>query len=131
MEKINPESRIDKEVLGNICLHAEEAYPYEGCGVLLSKKGSEIVSGSVRAKNRVSGESAGTHFLLDPLEIYDIEKKAEDEGYDVAGFYHTHPEHEAIPSDEDKLYMIPEQLYLIVSVISGRCSDAALYIRKV
>ena len=38
---------------------------------------------------------------------------------EIIGFYHSHPDVPAILSDEDKEYMIPEMLYLILEVREG------------
>ena len=69
------------------------------------------------------------HFITDPLEIYELECKAEKDGYKVVGFFHSHPDCEAVLSVEDEKYMIPKMLYLIVSVRDGIYRDVKGYIK--
>ena len=88
--------------------HLTGAYPREGCGILVGdERGSieEIFS----TKNEATAESATGYFEMDPLAIYELERKAEEKGYSVLGFYHSHPDCEARMSSEDKEHMIPQR----------------------
>jgi proteasome lid subunit RPN8/RPN11 len=48
------------------------------------------------------------------------ELAARKEGRDVLGFYHSHPDHPAEPSDFDREHALPFYSYIIVSVEKGR-----------
>ena len=97
-------------------------YPSEACGVLLKKKDdgqddkTVIIEDVIPVKNRALKENKGRYFCVDPLQLLKIEKETEKENYDIAGFYHSHPDHAAIPSEEDLEHMIPGMIYLIVSI---------------
>jgi len=42
---------------------------------------------------------------------------------DVIGFYHSHPDHPAAPSDYDREHALPLYSYVIVSVLRGKAED--------
>ncbi|MCL7412189.1 MAG: M67 family metallopeptidase [ANME-2 cluster archaeon] len=93
-------------------LHA----PDEACGVLIGRKehSSIIVEIVLPIKNsRLSDRS----FELDPKEYYDAWKRAEEEGMEIVGVYHTHPHSKASPSAWDEESMENYQtLWIIVGV---------------
>ena len=78
------------------------------------KREIEIIEEIIPLENQA--EKSGIYFQVDPLELYRSEKLAEEKGYDVAGFYHSHPDCAAIPSTEDLEHMIPGMIYVIVSI---------------
>lgn len=101
--------------------HGEAAYPEECCGILFGRKKEEgifVIRETVPVKNRVSGK--GSHYGIDPLELHAIEEEKESSDQEILGFYHSHPDHPAILSEEDAEEMVPGMLYLILSVPEGR-----------
>lgn len=104
-------------------LHAESAYPEECCGILLGKRRGEIriAYQAIRAENTGDEKQRATHFSMDPLQIAKIEMSAEQDGLEIVGFYHSHPDYEAVASREDALYMLAAHSYPIVSVKDGVC----------
>lgn len=55
-------------------------------------------------------------FLIPPEAFLRAEKKAREEGYELLGFYHSHPDHPPRPSSYDLEYAWPTYSYLILSV---------------
>ena len=98
--------------------HAKAEYPRECCGILLGEctNGRKTVSKLIQTENTANGTA---HFQIDPLAV----AKAEQGPFEILGFYHSHPDCEAIPSAEDVLHMIAGHSYLIISVRNGECSD--------
>jgi proteasome lid subunit RPN8/RPN11 len=82
--------------------HGEETYPHECCGVLLglSKEGANEVQGVVRAGNTRT-DSAHNRYHIAPQELVRIQRQARDQGLDIVGFYHSHPDHPAQWSPTD------------------------------
>ena len=107
--------------------HAEAEYPRECCGILLGEcmGGRKTVSKVIQTENTAGGSAHFRHFLIDPLAV----AKAERGPLEILGFYHSHPDCEAIPSKEDILYMIENYSYPIISVCDGKCSDIRSYER--
>jgi proteasome lid subunit RPN8/RPN11 len=101
------------------------AYPEEGCGVLLGRdEGRRRVVERVAAIENRREDSRGNRYLITPEQLLQVEREARDAGHDVVGFYHSHPDHPALPSAFDLEHAWPYYSYLIVSVERGRVVDA-------
>ena len=111
---------------------AKKAYPCECCGILVGKKSErgEIEVTEIReASNQIQGGEEATHFSIDPLFLYNIERELESRGLEIVGFYHSHPNCKAILSDEDIKYMVPGIVYTILSVTAHGVVDVKSYTR--
>jgi proteasome lid subunit RPN8/RPN11 len=88
--------QIPKAVFDAIRGHGEETYPHECCGVLLGRSTAEgwSVAAAVRAGNTRT-DSAHNRYQIAPLELVKIQREAHRQGLDIAGFYHSHPDHPA------------------------------------
>ena len=69
--------QITRSAYGKIKKYAEKTYPDEGCGVLLASSTGRIED-VYFANNTVSSGQALNHYRIDPLELYEIEKRAAD-----------------------------------------------------
>lgn len=127
---MNDTASFDKFTYASMMLHAKQAYPREGCGVLLCNRENGRIEKLKSMANTVDEESGGTHFMIDPLELYRLESEAESEGRVIAGFYHSHPDRRAILSEEDKEYLIPEMLYVVVSTGRYGIGDIKGYVKN-
>src|ERR1700679_1036128 len=80
----------------SIRAHGEETYPHECCGALIGKSTPEgwRVIAAMRAGNTRT-DSAHNRYNIAPLELGRIEREARRQGLDIAGFYHSHPDHPA------------------------------------
>lgn len=120
--------------------HGARDYPNECCGILLgrangaNKEVLEVVPiknlrlDAARAQDILPLESPGreserNRFLIDPLEQLKVEKDARARGLDVVGYYHSHPDHLARPSEYDREHAWPWYSYVIVSVERGEAKD--------
>jgi proteasome lid subunit RPN8/RPN11 len=112
----------------------ERAYPNECCGIMLGTlKAEEPGSGpgvGWRKIERIipienSKEEAEQYhrFEIQPEDLMLAELAARKEGRDVLGFYHSHPDHPAEPSDFDREHALPFYSYIIVSVEKGRAGN--------
>ena len=113
-----------------IAEEARQSYPHECCGILLGKNAPdgkfEVME--IRAlPNRIQGEGRRTHFEADPLFLYQVEREIEGSGLEIVGFYHSHPDYEAIPSREDAENMVPGLVYVIISVTGEGVVDIRSY----
>ena len=112
-------------------LAAKAAYPGECCGILLGKSaessGEIEVLETREAPNMIQGTQKSTHFRVDPLFLYQVEREIEGSGVEVIGFYHSHPDCPAIPSDEDYENMVPGLVYVILSVTKDGVKDIRSY----
>jgi proteasome lid subunit RPN8/RPN11 len=113
---------IPKAIFDSIRGHGEDTYPHECCGVLLghsSPEGWRVDSG-VRAGNTRT-DSAHNRYQIAPIELVKIQREAHRQGLDIAGFYHSHPDHPAQWSATDfaEAHWIGCS-YVITEVADGR-----------
>jgi len=109
-----------------IAAHGERDYPYECCGLLLGRfaeDGVKICAEIYPISNARDEEAKRNRFLIRPEELMRGEKQAAAKGLEVVGFYHSHPDHPAAPSQYDLEHAWPAYSYIVVAVGSGRAED--------
>jgi len=115
--------RIADDVLDAIRRHAAETYPDECCGALIGQSPSEEGTPSVHAVVPLANNTAEgprRRFLVRPDDYRHAEARARSSGAQLLGFYHSHPDHPARPSQYDLDHAWPNFSYLIVAVERGR-----------
>src|SRR6266542_2390187 len=105
--------------------HGERDYPYECCGLMLGRfeDGRKKVVETYPISNARDEEAKRNRFLIRPEELMRGEKYARDKHLDVVGFYHSHPDDKAVPSQYDLEHAWPAYSYIVVSVEKGRAVD--------
>ncbi len=95
-------------------------YPEEVCGVLVGRDedGFRRIVRIEPVHNQRQDERA-RRYLIDADALRRIEASVTTEGMTVLGFYHSHPDHAAIPSGFDREHAWPWYSYLIVPVVAG------------
>jgi proteasome lid subunit RPN8/RPN11 len=68
-------------------------------------------------------DSPRNRFAVSAEDVLDAEKAARQYGLDVVGWYHSHPDHPARPSQFDREHAWPWYSYVIVSVMSGQPAE--------
>jgi proteasome lid subunit RPN8/RPN11 len=68
-------------------------------------------------------DSPRNRFAVTAEDVRHAEKAARHKGLEVIGWYHSHPDHPARPSDFDREHAWPWYSYVIVSVMSGKPAD--------
>jgi proteasome lid subunit RPN8/RPN11 len=104
--------------------HARAEYPYECCGALIGteQNGQRMVHYVLRLANERVDERE-RRFFISPQQVLMAERRARQEGLLVLGFYHSHPDHPAIPSEYDRQHALPWYSYVIVSVHGGEPAE--------
>ena len=105
--------------------HAVRTYPEECCGFLLGEEraGTTRVDRVVPAANERE-DSRHNRFVMNPETVLAAHKEARAAGLSVVGYYHSHPDHPAEPSEFDREHAWPGLSYLIVSVRRGQVDRA-------
>src|SRR5271155_6268426 len=116
--------RLTEQVYDTIRRHGEETYPHECCGVLLGRfsEGVNEVGEAVRAGNTRT-DSAHNRYHIAPQELVRIQRQGRERGFDIVGFYHSHPDHPAQWSKTD--FAEAHWLgcsYIITSVEQGKAA---------
>jgi proteasome lid subunit RPN8/RPN11 len=108
--------RLGPGVRAAIEQHGREAYPHECCGALLGE--GDVVHG-VHPLPNVTTEGPRRRFRVDDKDYLAAERKASAAGLSLLGFYHSHPDHPAEPSQYDLDHAFPTFVYPILSVQQG------------
>jgi proteasome lid subunit RPN8/RPN11 len=112
--------RLNGGVADSIRAHGTETYPNECCGALIGRDGEVTTT---FALPNTTEEGPRRRFLVRPDDYREAEKQARAAGGDLLGFYHSHPDHPARPSQYDLDHAWPSFSYIIVSVRAGAPED--------
>jgi len=112
--------RVTAAVDREIRRHGEETYPHECCGALVGANGH--TTATVALPNTTE-EGPRRRFMVRPSDYRLAEQRAQELGGDLLGFYHSHPDHPARPSQFDLDHAWPFFSYVIVSVKAGVPED--------
>lgn len=111
--------KISAEMLEEIRQHGRRAYPNECCGAMLgevAESGEKLVRELFSLDNRREGEAARTRFLVTAEDYRVLETAAREKKLEILGFYHSHPDHPARPSEFDREHALPWYSYIVVRV---------------
>ncbi|MBR6399670.1 MAG: M67 family metallopeptidase [Firmicutes bacterium] len=119
---------IKKNLLEKIEAEAEKSYPFECCGMIFgSIEENKKLAHSIRSVENNFGGEEYHRFLITAEDMMRGELYARQNGLDMIGFYHSHPDHPAIPSEYDREHALPVYSYLITSVKDGKADITASY----
>jgi proteasome lid subunit RPN8/RPN11 len=121
--------RVSEGLLGEIRRHGEGAYPAECCGALVGRVSPSGTKEVVRLAPAVNRRTDDPHrYLIAPDDLRRLESELRLEGLEIVGYYHSHPDHPAVPSGYDTEHAWPWYSYLIVRVERGRGREAASWV---
>lgn len=96
--------------------HGQEAYPNESCGALLGR--GRVVTDAMPLPN-TSEEGFRRRFRIRPVDYRAAERRASEMDAELLGFYHSHPDDLARPSQYDLDHAWPTFAYVILAVEGG------------
>lgn len=113
--------KIQKKEISKIKYHAEQAYPEECCGILLGNENDLActIKFVVEFENN-QDQNRKRRFLITPEKYMEAERISADLNMQLLGFYHSHPDHVAVPSAFDLEHALPWFKYIIISVVQGQ-----------
>jgi proteasome lid subunit RPN8/RPN11 len=134
-------TRLSSDLERELRSHAARDYPHECCGVLLGTIETEPIATyypedrekcdlevrnvevkvvrALRPLENVHEEGHERRYLIAPQEMFNLEREARAGGQKILGFYHSHPDHPARPSEYDRDWAWPWYTYIIVAVAKG------------
>jgi proteasome lid subunit RPN8/RPN11 len=130
---------LNPSQLQQIKTHAEQVYPHECCGILIGRReldryitieaictaneweDSNLQDVFTTNSDRVN--SLRDRYIISPIEILHAQQRSRDRNLDIIGFFHSHPDCAAVPSEFDRRYAWDVYSYPIVSVIQGTAVD--------
>ena len=119
--------KLEAGVAAAVRRHGEETYPHECCGALVGLDGA--ATAAVALPNTTE-EGPRRRFLVRPSDYRMAEARASELGSELLGFYHSHPDHPARPSQFDLDHAWPNFAYVIVAVASGKSQAMTVWYLK-
>lgn len=116
---------VSGEIIRLVQEHAELDYPDECGGMLIGRffrDGRKEIVGTFPVEN-AREDSRHNRVLILPGDVLRAERYARERKLDVVGYYHSHPDHSAVPSQYDLDHALPVWSYVIVSVLKGKAAD--------
>ena len=124
--------KLTNQHLNEIRQHGERTYPEECGGLLLGVLDGEIrVIKEMLPLENIRKDSRHNRVELSGLDIKRAEGEATKRGLGVWGYYHSHPDHPAQPSEFDREHAAwTEWSYLIVSVHTKKAQDVRAWLLR-
>jgi proteasome lid subunit RPN8/RPN11 len=125
------EVEVPPTVRSAILRHGERAYPEEACGFLLGiwdgRPSERRTIRSAREAANAKTEERTHRFVIPAPEVLAVERDLERTGEAIVGYYHSHPDHPAVPSEFDREHAWPGLVYLVLAVDRGRAGDLGAF----
>jgi proteasome lid subunit RPN8/RPN11 len=109
-----------------IARQVEATYPNEGGGLLIGRvdeTGAKVVDEVRVFENQREIEEQYHRILITDRMVREAEDYADAHDKLLVGFFHSHPDHPAQPSEFDRAHALPWWSYVIVSVQQGRAAE--------
>lgn len=112
---------IPQAIHAELRAHLEGNFPNEGGGFLIGQlaDGQRHVTEIRLEANTFATEEQYHRYLMEQGAFQAAEDYADANGLTLLGYFHSHPDHPAIPSEFDRVHALPNFAYLIVSVRGG------------
>jgi proteasome lid subunit RPN8/RPN11 len=127
---------LPPHLLRQIESEGETGYPNEICGMLFGRetKAGEptrrLVEKLIPGKNVFEADEQYHRFSIDPLQQLKAERAAEKDGHVLLGYYHSHPDHPARPSQYDLDHAWEYYSYVIVAIAKGKAVDMTSWVMQ-
>ena len=117
---------ITEELIAQIKAHGEKTYPHECGGMLIGRfdDDKKTVTELLPMENAMDASEQHNRVLILPKDVLRAERYARSKKMDVVGYYHSHPDDKAVPSQFDLDHALPVWSYIIASVLDGKAVDA-------
>ena len=125
--------RIPRAQADAIAAHARSGYPHEVCGVLVGTtgEGAVRVARAVAVANRET-ERPAVRYQIAPEDLIGVQRSVREEGLDIVGYYHSHPDHPARPSETDRRIaaegLSDGVVHIVCGVAGGRDTVATAWV---
>ena len=116
---------LPKTLQETIFAQMEASYPNEGGGFLLGIHQDETIeiADVIEIENVFETEEQYHRYAMTPQNWMQMEDEADARGLTLVGYYHSHPDYPAIPSDYDREHALPNFVYIITSVRDGKAAE--------
>jgi proteasome lid subunit RPN8/RPN11 len=121
--------RLSQTLQQRIFKQMEATFPNEGGGFLLgTKQGADmLIQDVIQVENVFETEEQYHRYAMTPQNWMKMEDEAEARNLTLVGYYHSHPNHVAIPSEYDREHALPNFIYIITSVMNGEAVEMLVW----
>jgi proteasome lid subunit RPN8/RPN11 len=107
----------------------EASYPNEGGGFLLGQAQDGIITiqDIMQVENSFAEEEQHHRYAMRPQDWMRLEDEADERGLSLVGYYHSHPDSPAIPSEYDREHALPNFVYVITAVMMAKATDMRVW----
>jgi proteasome lid subunit RPN8/RPN11 len=119
------EIRLSAALQAQISAQMEAAFPNEGGGFLLGHASGESIEiqDVIGVENTFAAEEQYHRYAMSPLDWARMEDEADARDLTLVGYYHSHPNSPAIPSEYDRDHALPNFTYIITSVMEAKAAE--------
>ena len=125
--------------------HLEAGYPNEACGLFIGEidgpdkrvvEAIPVANAWAPQEGDADGIGDGPdhdlrdRFSIDPRDIVKADRDASKRGLDIIGFFHSHPDWPATPSETDRMWAWPVVSFMIVSVAAGKAGAVRSWVLR-
>ncbi|MCB9461874.1 MAG: M67 family metallopeptidase [Anaerolineaceae bacterium] len=123
---------LSKALQQKIFKQMEGTFPNEGGGFLLGTRSGNTVSiiDVIQIENIFESEEQYHRYAMSPKNWADMEDTADERGMTLVGYYHSHPDSPAIPSEYDRVHALPNFVYIISSVMAGEAVEMFVWLLR-
>lgn len=116
---------LSEQLKQMIFAQMEATFPNEGGGFLLGEQEVNQVRilDVIQVDNVFESEEQYHRYAMTPQNWAQMEDTADERGLTLVGYYHSHPDSPAIPSEYDRAHALPNFVYIITSVMNGEAVD--------
>lgn len=118
--------KIETAQVDQMIQQVEATYPYEGGGLLIGHvddTGAKVVEEVQVFENQREIEEQHHRILITDRRVREAEEYADARDKLLLGFFHSHPDHPARPSEFDREHALPWWSYVIIAVQQGRATE--------
>ena len=123
---------LNQALQQTIFTQMEGTFPNEGGGFLLGSHDADtvIIADVIAVENVFETEEQYHRYAMTPQNWAQMEDEADARGLSLVGYYHSHPDSPAIPSEYDREHALPNFVYIITSVMAGKAADMRVWLLK-
>ena len=121
--------RLSADLQRKIFEQMEASYPNEGGGFLFGEVADSDITilDIIEVANTFAEEEQYHRYAMKPQDWMRLEDEADERGLSLVGYYHSHPDSPAIPSEYDREHALPNFVYLITAVMMAKATDMRVW----
>ena len=116
---------IESQPFAEMKAHAEATYPNECVGAMIGTitDGDKVVESALQLENSAEG-SQRAYYQLSPDHLMKADRAAREQGKEMIGIYHSHPDCDAYFSETDLKNSCPWYSFVVLSIQKGKFDHA-------